>query len=465
MVAAAVSVALRLRRALSARSHVLLPVVDPVTAAPRHHASGHHQRRIGRRSGTASGVVATWLVRKLSTRPLRRPTPRGVAVARRPRTVALGVFLYLGLRLATRDPPADGRDTAPALRLSRHPPACRARGGGRSSVCSGCCAAAPRIGCLLGRWIPAQAAAVIAGPWSSCSRSECSTASSSTGSSPSRTGRSATVNGETEPGRAATGRPAALRRPGLAGDLGVARATRAAVFVAGGPTRTSCSSSAGPTTPADPRLRRPGVGADLPRAGSARGAGAATHRRVLPKGALRGDHHRHRLGRQQAVDPLEYMYNGDTAIVGMQYSYLPSWLSFLVDKERAQEAGRDLFNQVYGVWSRCPAAAPETARLRREPRLVRRRVGVQRRGRHPQPDRRHAAGRTAEPQRTVARDRGRPRDAGSTEVLPSYEQGDDGAVRRRRRTDLTRPPTAWATPRAWSTCSTPPTRSSGGRPG
>jgi Predicted membrane protein len=30
----------------------------------------------------------------------------------------------------------------------------------------------------------------------------------------------------------------------------------------------------------------------------------------------------------QLANPLEYMYNGDTAIVAMQYSYLPSWLSF-----------------------------------------------------------------------------------------------------------------------------------------
>lgn len=46
------------------------------------------------------------------------------------------------------------------------------------------------------------------------------------------------------------------------------------------------------------------------------------------------------------VDSLEYMYNGDTATVSMQYSYLPSWLSFLVDKERARQAGRALFEAV-----------------------------------------------------------------------------------------------------------------------
>lgn len=43
---------------------------------------------------------------------------------------------------------------------------------------------------------------------------------------------------------------------------------------------------------------------------------------------------------------LEYIYNGDTAIVSMQYSFLPSWLSFLVDKENARQAGQALFEAV-----------------------------------------------------------------------------------------------------------------------
>lgn len=43
---------------------------------------------------------------------------------------------------------------------------------------------------------------------------------------------------------------------------------------------------------------------------------------------------------------LEYMYDGDTAIVSMQYSFLPSWLSFLVDKENARQAGQALFEAV-----------------------------------------------------------------------------------------------------------------------
>ncbi|WP_197029029.1 alpha/beta-hydrolase family protein [Blastococcus sp. URHD0036] len=55
-----------------------------------------------------------------------------------------------------------------------------------------------------------------------------------------------------------------------------------------------------------------------------------------------------------ASDSLEYEFNGDTAMVAMQYSYLPSWLSFLVDQAKARDAGRALFDAVYGVWSQLP---------------------------------------------------------------------------------------------------------------
>ncbi len=46
------------------------------------------------------------------------------------------------------------------------------------------------------------------------------------------------------------------------------------------------------------------------------------------------------------ADAIEYMLNGDSAIVSMQYSFLPSWLSFLVDKENARQAGQALFEAV-----------------------------------------------------------------------------------------------------------------------
>lgn len=54
------------------------------------------------------------------------------------------------------------------------------------------------------------------------------------------------------------------------------------------------------------------------------------------------------------VDSFEYLTGGNCATVAIQYSYLPSWISYLVDKSKAGEAGRDLFDAVYGAWSRLP---------------------------------------------------------------------------------------------------------------
>jgi len=55
-----------------------------------------------------------------------------------------------------------------------------------------------------------------------------------------------------------------------------------------------------------------------------------------------------------AIDTVEYMTGGDSAIVAIQYSYLPSWISYLVDQKRAREAGRALFDAVYSKWSALP---------------------------------------------------------------------------------------------------------------
>ncbi|MGB6208905.1 alpha/beta hydrolase, partial [Mycobacterium sp.] len=53
---------------------------------------------------------------------------------------------------------------------------------------------------------------------------------------------------------------------------------------------------------------------------------------------------------------LEYMYNGNTAVVSVQYSFLPSWLSFLVDKENARHAGQALFEAVDRLVRELPEA-------------------------------------------------------------------------------------------------------------
>jgi uncharacterized membrane protein len=55
------------------------------------------------------------------------------------------------------------------------------------------------------------------------------------------------------------------------------------------------------------------------------------------------------------IDAYEHVTGGDSAIVTMQYSYLPSWLSYLVDQPRAREAGRELFDAVYARWDAIPA--------------------------------------------------------------------------------------------------------------
>lgn len=67
------------------------------------------------------------------------------------------------------------------------------------------------------------------------------------------------------------------------------------------------------------------------------------------------------------VDPIaarsiESMYNGDTALVAMQYSYLPSWISQLADRQKAVQAGRALVDAVHQRWLQWPAS--------RRPRLA-----------------------------------------------------------------------------------------------
>jgi uncharacterized membrane protein len=55
-----------------------------------------------------------------------------------------------------------------------------------------------------------------------------------------------------------------------------------------------------------------------------------------------------------AVDTVEYLHRGDTAIVSMQYSYLPSWITILVDPVRSRESARVLFDVIYSHWTSLP---------------------------------------------------------------------------------------------------------------
>ncbi|MGR3686909.1 MAG: alpha/beta hydrolase [Paracoccaceae bacterium] len=56
-----------------------------------------------------------------------------------------------------------------------------------------------------------------------------------------------------------------------------------------------------------------------------------------------------------AIMPLEYLLRGDVATVSVQYSYLPSWLSLLVEPDRGVETARQVFRTIYGYWSALPA--------------------------------------------------------------------------------------------------------------
>jgi uncharacterized membrane protein len=61
------------------------------------------------------------------------------------------------------------------------------------------------------------------------------------------------------------------------------------------------------------------------------------------------------------VDPdaaaaIEFMYHGDSAIVSMQYSYLPSWIAFITEQSSAEQAARALITAVSSYWHTLPAA-------------------------------------------------------------------------------------------------------------
>lgn len=55
-----------------------------------------------------------------------------------------------------------------------------------------------------------------------------------------------------------------------------------------------------------------------------------------------------------AADSLEYLHNGDVASVAMQYSYLNSPLSLLIEPDYGVEAARALFSAVYKYWTTLP---------------------------------------------------------------------------------------------------------------
>jgi uncharacterized membrane protein len=52
--------------------------------------------------------------------------------------------------------------------------------------------------------------------------------------------------------------------------------------------------------------------------------------------------------------PLEILHRGDVASVSVQYSYLPSWLSLLVEPDYGADTARAVFHAVYDYWRSLP---------------------------------------------------------------------------------------------------------------
>lgn len=55
-----------------------------------------------------------------------------------------------------------------------------------------------------------------------------------------------------------------------------------------------------------------------------------------------------------SVDTLEILHRGNVASVAMQYSYLTSWLSLIVEPEVGVSASRALFKTIYDYWKTLP---------------------------------------------------------------------------------------------------------------
>jgi uncharacterized membrane protein len=146
------------------------------------------------------------------------------------------------------------------------------------------------------------------------------------------------------------------------------------------------------------------------------------------------------------ADALEYMYNGNTAIVSMQYSFLPSWLSFLVDKNNARHAGQALFEAVDRLVRQLPEAQRPKIVVFGEslgsfggeaPFLSLNNVLAR-------SDGALFSGPTF--QNTIWTDLTTTRDRGSPEWLPIYDDGRNARFVARP-DDLDRPHTAWPHPR------------------
>jgi uncharacterized membrane protein len=431
LVGAATLFCLSLTPSLLPRGHVLQGLISGITAAV----------------GYGLGVLFVWLIRKLSRRPLPGPRPMAWRWLGGVAAVAIAVFLYLGSAWQHQVHALMGTDSPSRFAFPAVLLLAAVTGAGLVGMFRLLRRAARAVGRFLGRWIPAETARTLGSLLVAALALGLLNGVVIDGFFAITDSAYKTINGETEPGVQPPNDPLRSGGPGSLvpwASLG----NQGRNFVAGGPSLDQVRGFGGAS--AQPPIRAY-VGLDSAPTSEERAALAvqelertgAFSRRVLCVITTTGTG----WVDPQAVDPLEYLYNGDTAMVGMQYSYLPSWLSFLVDKERAREAGRDLFNQVYGVWSKLP--------LGQRPKLlvfgeslgsfgaesafsgvddVRNRVdGMLLIG---------PPNRNGMWQEIVA-----DRDPGTPEVLPTYEQGATVRFANDPATDLDRPATSWDGPR------------------
>ena len=55
-----------------------------------------------------------------------------------------------------------------------------------------------------------------------------------------------------------------------------------------------------------------------------------------------------------AMTALEYVHNGNVAVAGAQYSYLPSWISLLADQDEVTETSQEVFATIHAYMSTLP---------------------------------------------------------------------------------------------------------------
>ena len=397
--------------------------------------------------GYGLGVLLVWLASKLTNRPLPAPRPAAWRWLAGLAAVAVVVFVFLGsgwqrevYRLMGMDPPSrPGFVLVPLIALLV--------GVGLVGLMRLLRKAAHGIGRLFGRWIPASTARVLASLLVIALALGVLNGVVLDGLFTVTDNAFRTVNGETEPGVSAPDDPLRSGGPGSLvpwASLG----NQGRKFVANGPSTQELRDFGGAGARRPIRVY---TGLDSAPTSRERAELAvqelqrtrAFERDVLLVITTTGTG----WVDEPAVEPLEYMYNGNTAMVGMQYSYLPSWLSFLVDKERARQAGRDLFNQVYGVWSRLP--------LKDRPKLLvfgesLGSFGTESAFGGADDIRNRVDGMllVGPPNRNeLWREYVADRDQGSTEILPTYEQGATIRFARDPATDLDSPGTAWENPR------------------